>query len=85
MAFAFAGKQFERLESREILCIHRPKSSKPLNVRAWKFLMGQIHCLWNNLIYRLSAATNQSTIDKRELTLHLDTSQLVLNRDPIVR
>ena len=31
--FAFAGKQLEHLESREILCIHRPKSLIALNDR----------------------------------------------------
>ena len=40
--------------------------------------------LCNNAIYRLSAATNQSTNDQREQTLHLDTSQLALNQDPTV-
>ena len=85
MAFAFAGKRLEHLESREILCVHRAKFSNALNVREYKFLMEQIHCLCNNIIYRLSAATNQSTNDQKEQTLHLDTSQLAVNQDPTVR
>ena len=84
MAFAFAGKQLEHLESRVILCVHRPKSLIALNDREYKILKEQIHCLCNNVIYRLSAATNQSTNNQREQTLHLDTSQLALNQDPTV-
>ena len=55
-----------------------------LNVQECKILTEHNHCLCNNVICRLSAATNQSTNDQREQTLHLDTSQLVLNQDPIV-
>ena len=84
MAFAFAGKRLEHLESGEILCVHRPKSLNALNFREYKFLTEQNRCLWNNVIYRLSAATNQPTKDQREQTLHLDTSQLALNQDPTV-
>ena len=84
MAFAFAGKQLEHLESKEILCVHRPKSLNALNVWEYKILTEQIHCLCNNLIYRQSAATNQSKNDQREHTLHLDTSQLAMNQDPTV-
>ena len=72
------------MESREILCAHRPKSLDALNVREYKILTEQNHCLCNNVIYRLSAATNQSTDDQREQTLHLDTSQLALNQGPTV-
>ena len=82
MTFAFAGKRLEHLESREILCVHRPKSLNALNVRECKILTEQNHCLCNNVIYRLSAATNQSTNDQREWTLHLNISQLALNHDP---
>ena len=84
MAFAFAGKRLEHLESREILCVHRPKSLKTLIVREYKILTEQIHCLYNNVIYRLPAAANQSTKDQREQTLHLDTSQLALIQEPTV-
>ena len=84
MVFAFAGKRLEHLESREILCVHRPKFLNALNVREDKILTEQIHSLCNNVIYRLSAATNQSTNNQREQTLHLATSQLALTRDPTV-
>ena len=84
MASAFAGKQLEHLESREILCVHRPKSLKALNDRGYKILTEQIHCLCNNVIYCLSAATNQSTNDQKEQTLHLDTSQLARHQGPTV-
>ena len=82
VTFAFAGKRLEHLESREILCVHRPKSLNALNVRECKILTGKNHCLCNNVIYRLSAATNQSTNDQKEQSLHLDTSQPALNQDP---
>ena len=58
---------------------------KTLNDREYNISTEQIHCLGNNVIYRLFAATNQSINDQREQTLHLDTSQLALNQDPIVR
>ena len=84
MAFAFAGKRLEHLESREILCVHRPKSLNTLNLRDYKIMTEQVHRLCNNVIYRLSAAKNQSTNDQREQTLHLDTNQLALIQDPTV-
>ena len=82
MAFAFAGKPLEHLEGGEILCVHCPKSLNALNVRECKILTEQIHCLCNNVIYLLSAVTNQPTNDQKEQTLHLDTSQLDLIQDP---
>ena len=85
VTFAFAGKQLEHMESREILCVHRSKSLNVLNVRENKILTEQNHCLCNNVIYRLSAATYQSTNDQKEQTLHLNTSQLAVNQDPTVR
>ena len=36
VTFAFAGKRLEHLESREILCFHRPKFLNALNVRGYK-------------------------------------------------
>ena len=84
MAFAFAGKRLEHLENREILRVHRPNNLNALNSREEKILTEQIHCLCNNVIYRLSAVTNQSTNDHREQTLHLDTSQLAMIQDPTV-
>ena len=68
----------------ERLCVHRPKSLNALNVREYKFSAEQIHCLCNNVTYRLSVATNQSLNDQREQTLHLDTRELALNQDPTV-
>ena len=85
MSFAFAGKRLEHLESQESLCVHRPKSLNAFNVREYKSLTEQIHCLCNNVIYRLSAATNQSTNDQREQKLLPDTLQLPLNQDSTVR
>ena len=84
VTFAFAGKQLEHLESKKFLCVHRPKSLDALNVREYKNLTEQNHCLCNNVNYRLSAVTNQSTNDQREQTLHLDTSQPALNQNPTV-
>ena len=85
MTFAFAGKQMEHLESKETSCVHRPMSLNAVNVREYKILTEQNHCLCKNVIYRLSAATNESTNDQKEQTLHLATSQLPLNQDPTVR
>ena len=82
MTFAFAGKQLEHLESKEILCVHRPKSLNALNDREYQILTEQFHCLCNIVIHRLSAATIQSTNDQRGQTFHLDTSQLALDQDP---
>ena len=84
MTFAFAGKRLEHLESKEFLCGCRPKSSIALNAREYKILTEQNHCLCNNVTYRLSAVTIQSTNDQTEQTLHLSTSQLALNEDPTV-
>ena len=84
VTFAFAGKQLEHLESIGILCVHRAKFFNALNVRRYKNLTEQIQCFCNNVTYRLSAATNQSTNDQREQRLHLNTSQLALNQDPTV-
>ena len=61
VTFAFAGKQLEHLESRGILCVHRPKTVYALNVREYKILMEQFHRLCNNVIYRLSAVNQQMT------------------------
>ena len=79
--FAFVGKWLEHMESRETLCVHRPKFSVG---PGYKILSEWIRCLYNNVIDRLCVVTNQSTNDQREQTLHLDTSQLVLNQDPTV-
>ena len=68
----------------ERFCVHRPQSLNALKAREGKILTEQIHCLCKNVIYRLSAAINQSTTDQREQMLHLDTSQLALIQDPTV-
>ena len=72
------------LESREILCVHRPKFLTASAGPRYKTSREWIRCLNNNIIDRLCVATNQSTNDRREQTLRLDTSQLVLNQDPTV-
>ena len=77
-AFAFAGKRLERLDNREILCVHRPKfltvSARP----GCKMLRRWIRCLYNNVIDRLCVATNQSINYSREQMLRLNTSPLAL-------
>ena len=54
VTFAFAEKRLEHLESREILCVHRPKSLIALYVQEYKISTEQNHCLCKNVIYRLS-------------------------------
>ena len=78
--FAFAGKWLEHLESRKILCVHPPKILTVSVGPGYKILREWIRCLYNNVIDRLCVVTIQSTIDQREQTLHLDTSQLVLKQ-----
>ena len=82
--FAFVGKGLKHLESRETLCVHRPKLLTVSAGQGYKFFREWLRCLYNNVIDRLCVATNQSTNDQREQTLHLDTSQIVLNQDPTV-
>ena len=82
--FAFVGKRVEHLESREILCAHRPKFLIVSVVPGYKILRKWIRCLYNNVIDCLCVATNQSTSDQKGQTLNLDTNQLVLNQDPTV-
>ena len=84
LVFSFAGKKSEYLERREHLCVHCPKSLNALNDVEFKILTEQIQYSCNNVNYRLSAATNQSTNDQREQMLHLDTGQLALKQDPTV-
>ena len=80
--FAFVGKRLELMESKDIFCVHRPKFLTVSAGQEYKFLREWIRCLYNNVIDRLCVATNQLKNDQREQTLHLDTSQLVLNQDP---
>ena len=81
---AFVGKRLEHLESRAILCVHRRNFSTVSAGLGYKILREWIRCFYNNVIDRLCVATNQSTNDQREQTLHLDTSQLVPNQVPTV-
>ena len=83
--FAFVGKRLEHLESREILCVHRPNFLAVSAGPGYKILRECIWCFYNNVTDCLCVATNQSTNDQKEQTLHLDTSQLILNLDPTVR
>ena len=82
--FASVGKLLEHLEKREILTVHRPKFLTISAGPGYKILREWIRCLYNNVTDRLCVATNQSTNDQMEQTLHVDTSQLVLNQDPTV-
>ena len=68
----------------ENLCVYGPKLLTVSVAPGYKILRERIGCLYNNVIDRLCLVTNQSTNDQREQTLHLDTSQLVLNQDPTV-
>ena len=78
------GQRLEHLERREIFWGHRLKFLKSLNDLQYKIWTEQIHCLRNNVTDCLFVATNQSTTDQSEQTLHLDTSQLLPNQDPTV-
>ena len=82
--FELAGKWLEHLERGKIFCLHRPDTFKAATGQIFEFLMRWIHCLYNNVTYRLYAATNQSVNDRRDSTLRLDTSQIVLIQYPIV-
>ena len=82
--FAFVAKRLEHLESREILCVHCPNFLTASAGLGYIILSERIRCLYNDVIDCLYMATNQSTIDQREQTLHLDTSPLLLNQDSIV-
>ena len=72
--FAFAGKWFEHLESRDILCVQHPKTLSVSTNAAYDILMGRIHCVYNNVFYRLYVAASQSKNDRREWTLSLNAS-----------
>ena len=82
--FAFVGNWLEHLESKEILCVHHPESLTVSAGPGYTVFRELIRCLYNNVIDRLFVATNQTTNDQREQTLHLDTSQLILNQNPTV-
>ena len=82
--FAIVGKRLEHLESREILCVHRPKFLNVSVVPGYKILREWSRCLYNNVIDRLCVVTNRSTIDQKVQTLHPDTSQRKLSQAPTV-
>ena len=72
------------MESREFLCVHRPKILTVSAGRGYKILEESIQCLYNNVIDRLCVATSQSVNDRREQMLRLNTGQLALIRVPFV-
>ena len=76
--FTVAGNWLEHLKTREFLYVHRPKTRNVSTGLGYKFLMGRIHCLHNNIIHRLYAATNQSMSDRKKPMLCLNISQLAL-------
>ena len=82
--FASVGKLLEHLESREILCVHRPNFSTVSAGPGYKVLRDSIRSLYNNVIDRLCVATSQSKNYRREQMLRLDSNQLALIRVPIV-
>ena len=82
--FVFEEKRLEHLQKRNTLYFNRPKTLNVSTSPEYKVSMRRTHCLYNNVIYRLNAATNQSINDPREPTLRPDTNQLVLIRDPTV-
>ena len=57
--FAFVGKRLEDLESRKIVCVHRPKfltvSAGPVNENLSEWMQS----LYKNVINRLCMATSQ--------------------------
>ena len=76
--FAIVQNWLEHLETRKVLCVHRPKfltvSAGPgcENLGEWN------RCLYKNVFDCLCVATCQSANDRREQMLRLDTSQLPL-------
>ena len=79
--FAFVGNRLGQLDSREILCVHRPKVLIVSAGPRYQTLKDWIRCLYNNVIDRLFDATSQLTNDPRIQTLRLDTKQLLLIGD----
>ena len=53
VAFAFAGKRLERLERKEILCVHRRNFLTAPAVPGYTILREWIRCVYNNVIDRL--------------------------------
>ena len=82
--FALAGEIIGTLENRNDFVYSSFNDFKFFKRCGWKYLMRLNHCLNNNVIYRLYAATNQTIKNSREPTLRLDTSQVALIQDPSV-
>ena len=84
MTVALVGKRLEYLESREMLCDHRPKILNALSVQECKILKEWMQCLCSNVVDCLAEATSQSAIDREVQTLRLNTNQLAPTRDSTV-
>ena len=84
LTFAFVGNLLEYLESREILCAHRPKNLIVSAGAGYETLREGIRCLCNNITDRVFKATSHSTTDRRIQTMRLDTSQVALIRSATV-
>ena len=79
------GKMIGTLAERRNFAPSSKKDIKCYNRSECKILIGCIHCLYNNIIYRLYAATNQSVNDRTQPTLRVNTSHLALIQDPTVQ
>ena len=84
VTFAFVANWLEQLDSREILCVHRPKILNASSVQGHKNLREWIQSLCSNVVDRPVLATNQSSNDRWVQTLRLNTIQRVLIRDRTV-
>ena len=82
LAFALVEELWEHLETREILCLHRPKTLNASDFQRYIILDEWIQCLFSNPVDRLFVATSQSANDPRLQILRLDTNQLAAFRDP---
>ena len=69
------------MESRELSCVHLPKTLEKSTGPVYRFLMNWINCLSNKVFYCLYAATIQPIDNRREQMLRLDTKQLTVIRD----
>ena len=78
------GKGLEIMESRQILCIHRPQILTVSVNSGCKTLRECIRCLYNKVTDRLFVATSQSINDRREQIMRININQLARIRVPIV-
>ena len=81
MTSAFVVRRLEHLKSRDILCVHRLKTSTASGVQGYKILKEWIQCLCKNIVDRLFIARSKSTNDTTAQTLLLFTNQFALIRD----